>query len=118
MKRLPTSQNSNERFYVDVCRAEDRIKQLAHFGRALLDRLPAHWHDDATVEFRDLIEEVEKGPIGPPRRVDSAMNAPSDTRLRALISGSGSAHASLREWRAMARELLALRAIAKAEGQP
>lgn len=60
---IPTQKQMNERFYVDVCRAEDRIKQMAHLGRALLRTLPDHWHDGAVVEFRDVIEEIEKGQL-------------------------------------------------------
>lgn len=36
------------------------VTGLMETGRALLDKLPAHWHDDATVEFRDAVEQAER----------------------------------------------------------
>lgn len=38
---------------------EDR-RQLMEDGTALLAVLPAHWHDEATTNFRDLVASIEK----------------------------------------------------------
>jgi len=53
---IPTQTEMNQAFYVDVCRAEDRIREISELGRKLLDTLPEHWHDDAVVDFRDAIK--------------------------------------------------------------
>lgn len=36
------------------------VRDLIETGRALLDKLPDHWHDDATVNFRDAIAQAER----------------------------------------------------------
>jgi hypothetical protein len=56
---LPTQRQMNEAFYVDVCRAEDRMKEFIKAGRTLLDSLPAHWHGEAESELRDLCDETD-----------------------------------------------------------
>ncbi|MDR6953850.1 NTP pyrophosphatase (non-canonical NTP hydrolase) [Ancylobacter sp. 3268] len=57
--RVPTQQEMNEAFYVDVCRAEDRLKEFITAGKALLETLPKHWHGEAETSLRDLIDETE-----------------------------------------------------------
>lgn len=49
----------NQRFYVDACRAEDRLKEFIEAGRALLGSLPEHWHDDTTTDLADLVKETD-----------------------------------------------------------
>lgn len=55
---LPTQRQMNEAFYVDVCQAEDRLREFIEAGRKLLDTLPPHWHGDAETALRDLCDET------------------------------------------------------------
>jgi len=56
---MPTQRQMNEAFYVDVCRAEDRLKEFITASRALLDSLPPHWHGENESELRILCDETD-----------------------------------------------------------
>lgn len=49
----------NEATYIDLCRAETRMKEFVDLGQKLLDSLPAHWHDEAITEFADLVQKTD-----------------------------------------------------------
>lgn len=39
---------------------EKQLRDMVETGDALLSILPEHWHDDATVNFRDVVRDSRK----------------------------------------------------------
>lgn len=39
---------------------EKQLRDMVETGDALLSMLPEHWHDDATVNFRDAVMDSRK----------------------------------------------------------
>ncbi|MGF7161255.1 hypothetical protein FHS85_002890 [Rhodoligotrophos appendicifer] len=72
----PTTQRQmNEAFYVDVCRAERRLKEFITASLELLDSLPDHWHRNEENHLRFLCEEtsaVLSPHMHPPKFVEIA----------------------------------------------
>jgi hypothetical protein len=59
MGDLKTQAEMNQAFYVDVCKAEQRLKEFVEAGRTLLDSLPAHWHDEAVTDLDYLVRSTD-----------------------------------------------------------
>lgn len=55
---LPSQAEMNQAFYVDVCRAEDALMELAKLAQAVLDTLPPHWHDEPVVDLQDAVQAI------------------------------------------------------------
>ena len=46
-------------WYVDVCRAEQRLKEFVTACKALLDRLPAGCQSETAAALHDLVEQTD-----------------------------------------------------------